>query len=391
MKILIANPGSTSYKCKIFDKNTLAINFRMTIERIGDHESMYHYQFDDTEKTSGRKKIPGYYDAVKWSLDIIQKRIPVQKISAVGFKVVLAKDVTGCVELNDQVIQAMKEFETLAPVHTQIYLDAISIFKKIIPQIPLIGLFETAFHINIPPEAYLYGIPYEYSEKHRIRKYGFHGASHTYVAHRVKEKYVKDKQDYKIISCHLGGSSSICAIKNGISIDTSMGMSPQCGLLNAKRVGDMDPFALLYLIDKEKFTLEEIRKILITQGGVLGISGVSGDFRDIENEMKKGNRRAAYAFKSFAYSVKRYLGEYIAVLNGTDYIVFTGGLGQNSPLMRETILSNMDQIGIILDQIINKKNPGEGIISANNSPVRVIVMPTDEEKIVAREVAKMIG
>jgi acetate kinase len=390
MKILIANPGSTSFKCKIYDRETWDVDFYMTIERIGDRKGLYHYQFADQNKVSSEKKITDHFEAVKFSLEIIEKEIPVQEIAAVGFKVVLAKKITGCVKLDDHVIQAMRDFESLAPVHTRIYLDAVGIFKRVLPHTPLIGLFETAFHQNIPPEAYLYGIPYEYFMKYGIRKYGFHGASHHYIASRIKEHYSTDKPEYKIISCHLGGSSSVCAMKNGISVDTSMGMSPQCGLLNAKRVGDLDPFALLYLMDREKLSTEEMRNILINRSGVLGISGISGDFRDIEKEMKMGNQRAEYACKAFAYSVKRYIGEYLAILNGSDYVVFTGGLGQHSPVMREMILSNMEHLGIILDRERNQTNPEEGIISSTDSRVCLLVMSTDEEKIVAQEVEKLI-
>ncbi|MEJ2614541.1 MAG: acetate kinase, partial [Ignavibacteriaceae bacterium] len=232
-----------------------------------------------------KQNIPDYFAAVKITLDTLAEQYSIEDLNAVGFKTVHAKGVNGCVELTDDVLNAMREYRLLAPVHTDVYLTAISVFKKLLSSIPLVGLFETHFHKNIPPEAYMYGIPYEYYEKYGIRKYGFHGASHRYIGIRAKNLFNADK----VISCHLGGSSSVCAIRNGWSVDTSMGMSPQSGLLNAKRIGDFDPFALLYLMDKENLSVDKAGEVLMSKGGLLGISGISGDFRDIEdNNFKYG-------------------------------------------------------------------------------------------------------
>ena len=390
MKILIANPGSTSYKCKLIDMTNEKILYQALVERIGDQESIFSYQFSEKEKVIEKRSIPDYFKAVNLTIDALQQFYIVETISAVGFKTVHAKDVSGCVSLTDDVLKAMVEYMPLVPVHNQVYLTAISVFKKLLPQIPLIGLFETAFHTNIPPEAYLYGIPYRYYKEYGVRKYGFHGASHRYIADTVKENYLHGSNSYKVISCHLGGSSSVCAIKDGISIDTSMGMSAQSGLLNAKRVGDLDSFALLYIMEKENLSINQIREILISKSGVYGISGLSGDFRDIEEAMHQGNKQAEYAFKTFAYIVKRYIGEYMAILNGTDFLVFTGGLGQNSSAMRSEILSHMENIGIILDKDKNRENPKEGIISSQASSIKIAVIPTNEEIVVAREVEKVI-
>ena len=307
-------------------------------------------------------------------------------MSAIGFKTVHAKGVTGCVELTDDVLAAMEEYRSLAPVHTDVYVKAINVFKELLPSTPLVGLFETHFHVGIPPEAYLYGIPYEYYEKHGIRKYGFHGASHRYIGMRAKELY----GSRKVISCHLGGSSSVCAIRDGWSVDTSMGMSPQSGLLNAKRVGDLDPYALLYLMDKEKLSTKQVGDILMSRGGLYGISGTSGDFRDIEQAMAKGDVRAKLAFETFAYYVRRYIGESLAVLNGADCVVFTAGAGQKSVLLRTTIASNMENLGIVLDAERNRSNPAEGLISAEGSPVKIAIIPTNEEFVVAQEVKKFL-
>jgi acetate kinase len=335
-------------------------------------------------------EIPDFFTAVNLTLQTLQDTIPSEDISAVGFKTVLAKGITGCVEITDSVIKAMNDYKALAPVHTQVYLTAISVFKKILKNIPLVGLFETAFHINIPSEAYLYGIPYQYYEKYGIRKYGFHGASHRYIGKRAKELFFPEKETIKIISCHLGGSSSVCAIKDGVSVDTSMGMSPQSGLLNATRVGDFDPFALLYLMEQEEISIEETREILISKGGLYGISGKSGDFRDVIQGMEIGRHRDELAFKTFAYYVKRYIGEYMAILNSTDIIVFTAGSGQNSPLLRQEILKNMGNLGIILDEKKNLENPQEGIISSDDSKVKIAIIPTNEELIVTEEVKNFL-
>ena len=387
MKILIANPGSTSYKCKLFDALNMDVLFQASVERIGDVEGIYSYNFNSSERKIVRQKIPDYFTAVKITLDTLAEQYSIEDLNAVGFKTVHAKGVNGCVELTDDVLKAMQEYRLLAPVHTDVYLTAISVFKKLLSSIPLVGLFETHFHRNIPPEAYMYGIPYKFHEKYGIRKYGFHGASHRYIGIRAKELYNADK----VISCHLGGSSSVCAIRNGWSVDTSMGMSPQSGLLNAKRIGDFDPFALLYLMEKENLSVDEVGEILISKGGLLGISGISGDLRDIEDKMLKGDDRAELAFKSFAYYVKRYIGEYLVILNSTDCIVFTAGAGQNSSLLRKEIISNMENLGIQIDDELNNSNPQEGLISHQNSKIKIAVIPTNEELIVADEVKKFLN
>jgi acetate kinase len=390
MKILIANPGSTSYKCKLFDSTNWEVIFQAGVERIGDAQGIVSTQFKGKDKTVENRPVPDYARAVNLTLDVLKQTVPLKDVAAVGFKTVLAKGVTGCVRLTPEVVAAMKEFEPLAPVHTQVYLNAISVFEKVLPSVPRVGLFETAFHERIPPEAYLYGIPFQYLEKHGIRKYGFHGASHRYIARRVQESYFEDWPEVKVISCHLGGSSSVCAIRGGVSVDTSMGMSPQSGLLNAKRTGDLDPFALLYLMEKENLSIREAREVLISKSGVLGLFGKSGDFRDVEKAMEEGDPRAELAFKTFAYGVRRYIGEYLAVLNGADCIAFTAGIGQNQHKLRRAVLEGMDRLGVVLDEEKNKTTK-EGIISADNSKILVAVLATDEERIVAEEVEKLLS
>lgn len=385
MKILIANPGSTSYKCKLYDTDGMNVLYQANVERIGDASGIYSYKFGGEQITTPMP-IPDYFYAVNLTLETIKEKYSIDKISAVGFKTVHAKGVSGCVALTDEVLKAMEEYRLLAPVHTDVYVAAITVFKKLLSSMPLVGLFETHFHQNIPAEAFMYGIPYDIYEKHGIRKYGFHGASHRYIGLRAKELYGAEK----VISCHLGGSSSVCAIKKGWSVDTSMGMSPQSGLLNAKRVGDLDPYALLYLMEKENMSVSAVGNLLMTKGGLYGISCKSGDFRDIEESMSGGDAKAKLAFDTFAYYVKRYIGEYLAVLNGADCIVFTAGAGQNSPALREKILSGMENLGILLDKKINLENPKEGLISDEKSGIKIAVIPTNEEYIVANEVKNFL-
>jgi acetate kinase len=391
MKILIANPGSTSYKCKLYDMQKEEILYQAGVEKIGEQHAIISFKLAGQDWQSETCPVADYTAAVNLTISQVSKIIPIDELTGVGFKTVLAKGVSGCVALTDEVLAAMSAFRPIAPVHTDVYLTAIGIFQNLLPKTPLVGLFETAFHDTIPEEAYLYGIPFEYYQKHGIRKYGFHGASHRYIMTRVSEKYHQGEINFRLISCHLGGSSSICAVKNGISLDTSMGMSPQSGLLNAKRTGDLDSFALLYLMEVENLSIEQARNVLIGQSGVYGISGVSGDFRDIENAMQAGNKKAEAAFNTFAYYVKRYIGEYLAILNGCDYLVFTGGLGQNSPAMRRKILSDMENLGIIPDDEKNMHNLNEGIISHDDSSVKICVIPTNEELIVARAVRDYLG
>ncbi len=386
LKILIANPGSTSYKCKLYDIANLTVLFQATVERIGDKEGIFSYSFNEIEKKIIKQEIPDYCCAVNLTLELIKGKFSLDEIAAIGFKTVHAKGITGCVELTNKVLTAMEDYRMLAPVHTDVYITAISVFQKLLKSTPLIGLFETHFHKKIPPEAYLYGIPYEFTQKYGIRKYGFHGASHRFIGMRAKELFFADK----VISCHLGGSSSVCAIKDGWSTDTSMGMSPQSGLLNAKRVGDLDPFALLYFMEKENLSIDQVANILMSKSGLFGISGKSGDFRDIEKDMNEGDERARLAFKAFAYYVRRYIGEYLVALNSADCIVFTAGAGQNSPLLRKEILMNMENLGIVLDEEKNNSNPKEGLISSDDSKVKIAVIPTNEEFIVVSEIKKFI-
>ncbi len=387
MKILIANPGSTSFKCKLLDMDLDKTLFSATIERIGDQEGICTFEWQGDDPVVEHMAIADYPAALQLTLDNLSKRMSVDDVAAIGFKTVLAKDVSGCVELTDDVLTAMEDYLPLAPVHNRVYLDVIYAFKQV-TSLPLVALFETSFHTEIPPEAFLYGIPYRYYEKYGIRKYGFHGASHRYISEYTAANLAGGRTDITVISCHLGGSSSVSAIRNGVCVDTSMGMSPQSGLLNAKRNGDLDTFALLYLMEREQLSIDQARSMLISEGGVLGISELSADFRDIEAAMDQGNEKACIAFNTFCYYVRRYIGEYLAVLNGADYIVFTAGMGENQPRVRTEIIKNMENLGIRIDEQKNAQN--SEIISAADSRTTVAVVPTNEEKIVARSVREFM-
>jgi acetate kinase len=312
------------------------------------------------------------------------------QLDAIGFKPVHAKNIADSVIVTHAVIQAMEEYVPLAPAHNPPYIEAFRIFQELLPQKPLVGVFEPAFHRNIPDYARTYGIPYEWSEKHAIRRYGFHGASHRYVSWRVPQLVGRPVEELKIISCHLGGSSSICAIKGGVSIDTSMGFSPQSGLPNATRNGDLDPFILLYLMEKEGLTTHEIRTALSKNGGLKGISGLSGDVRDLEEASAKGDVRAELALKVLIYETKKYIGAYTAVLEGLDVLVFTGGIGENGCNVRHGICSGLEFMGIQLDSARNKIRGQEGVISSDAARVKVLVILANEELVIARETARLV-
>jgi acetate kinase len=296
---------------------------------------------------------------------------------------------TECRILDKDTLQAMEDYNFLAPAHNPPYIRAIEIFAEMV-SVPLVGLFEPAFHRSIPEFAYTYGIPRDLALKHSIRKYGFHGASHRYISERAPIFAGKDPEKIRLISCHLGGSSSICAIKDGKSVDTSMGFSPQSGVLNGKRCGDLDPFIPLYLQKAENLSVDEVARLLDSRSGLLGISGISGDAKEIEDAAVTGEKAAQLAVDSFCYGVKQYIGSYYVTLEGCDLLVFTGGIGEKSAIFREKITSGLSCLGIELDGEKNRSADGETLISRENSAVTVAVVPTNEELVVAREVAKLL-
>ena len=396
MKVLVINVGSTSLKFRLFemkDESLLAVG---KVERVGSVRSPVSYQFRDGPKHQEDIECPSQRVAIEHVLKLLTNPganvlSNLQELDAVGFKPVHAKDIADSVFITDEVIQAMEAYTPLAPAHNPPYIEAFRIFQEILPAKPLIGVFEASFHKTIPDYARTYGIPYEWTQKHAIRRYGFHGASHGYVAWRAPQILQCKAEGLRIISCHLGGSASICAIKNGCSIETSMGFSPQAGLLHATRNGDLDPFILLYLLEKEELTLDELRTTLSEQGGLKGISGLSGDIRDLEEGAAQGNSRASLALNVLIHETKKYIGAYTAVLGGLDILVFTGGIGENGVKIRQSVCHGLEYLGIQVDSSKNQIQGRETVISVEDSEVSVLVILANEELVVARETARLLS
>lgn len=396
MKIMVSNVGSSSFKYQIIDMDNETTLAKGSVERVGKSSSTFvHYSYS---KKVFEKEInaPDHNSAIKNAIDaIIDPEFGVLKglseLSGVGFKTVFAKGITSSALINEDVIKALEEYIPLTPFHNPAYIASIRALQKLLPDKPLVAVFETWFHETIPDYAYIFSVPYEWFEKYGVRRYGFHGASHRYISERVPKFLGMSSEGLKIISCHLGGSSSITAIKNGKSIDTSMGFSAQSGVMQSNRCGDIDPFIIPYIMDKEGLSTDQIRNILATKSGMLGISGVSNDMRELLESASKGNERALLTVNAFHYSVKKYIGAYSAAMGGLDVLVFTGGIGERSVKSRYEICSGLEFIGIKIDTNKNESLKGEGYISTDDSKVKVLVIPTNEEIIVAREAARIIS
>lgn len=389
MLILVCNAGSTSLKYKLFRMPSDSIIIEGGVEYVGSKDKgVYHYR----NLTSGYEKhlenidVPTYTKGINLFLEDLMgvhgAIKSLQELEAIGFKTVTAKGYPGVHDLTDDVLRGMEEYLEVAPVHNKVYLEAIRVFKQVLPETRMVGVFETAFHLTIPQYARIYGIPYEWYEEYGIQRLGFHGASHGYIARRIT---AIAGEKYKLISCHLGGSGSLCAIKDGKSIENSFGFSPQTGLPHANRVGDFDTFVLPYLINKGH-SLEEIFSRLNTDGGLKGVSGISNDVREIEQEAANGNKRAQLALDFFCHEIVKYIGSYYASLGGLDYLIFTAGIGQNSSLVREKVCTKLEHLGIKLDKDANLKGPKEREISQPGSKVKVMVIPTNEEVGIAQQI-----
>jgi len=369
MLVLVANLGSTSFKYKLLDmEHDGEVVAHGGYERIGQEGSAYATHGD--------------------VIDVILKDLPSQP-DAIGFKAVHGGPISGAVQVNDEVLATMQQFADVAPAHNPPYIAAMKAFALKLPKVPQVAAFETAFHQTIPMSRQVYGIPYEWTQELGIRRYGFHGASHRYIALRTAELLGKERSR-RIISCHLGGSSSLCAIENGKSVATSMGMTPQTGLPQNNRVGDFDTFALPRLMN-HGLSLEAILKQLAKNGGLLGISGVSNDMRDIEKAAAGGNERAKLAIEALAESVRHYIGAYLVVLGGCDALVFTGGIGENGIELRKAICRNLDWAGIVLDEQKNQTRGREMEISAVESTAAIWVIPTNEEWVVAGQTVAVLN
>ncbi len=395
MQILVVNVGSTSLKFRLFDMPQESITAVGKIERVGGPSSPFSFSKGGAPVREGECVCSNQQEAIEHALAMLTDPESgaldsLDDLDAIGFKPVHAKNIAGSVLVDEDVIRAMEEYVPLAPAHNPPYIDAFRIFQKLLPGKELVGVFEPAFHTSIPDYARTYGIPYAWTEKHAIRRYGFHGASHRFISQRVPELLDQPRESLRIISCHLGGSASICAIRGGVSVDTSMGFSPQAGLPNATRCGDLDPFILLYMMEKEGLTTNDLREQLTVNGGLAGISGLSGDIRDLEEAAQAGNQRAELGLGVLVHETRKYIGAYLAVLGGADVLAFTGGIGENGVQIRARICAGLEALGIRLDGSRNEVRSQETVISADESPVKIVVVPANEELIIARETVRLI-
>ena len=392
MNILICNVGSTSLKYQLFDMTANeAVLASGGAERVGTDKSLFYYKDAQGRRVQQELPFPTHKEAISAMLDrlLTDTVRSLDEIACVGFKVVHAKGVTGVQYLTDDVLQAMADFNSVAPAHNPPYIAAIRQFGDLVPGTPLIGSFETAFHANMPPEAYLYPIPLELSKAHAIRRYGFHGASLEYLSTWTAQ--TMGRRDLKLVVCHLGGSGSLCAVKNGVSIDTTMGLGLQCGVLQNNRIGDMDPYIIFHLVEECGMTLAEVKTMLQSKSGLLGMSGgVSNDLRDIQEAADQGNEDCANAVKAYAYGMKKYIGAYTAAMGGVDAVVFGGGIGRNSASVRQAALEGLECLGIELDKEKNLRSEGGSDISRDGSAVRIYIVDTNEEIIVARKAKALL-
>lgn len=391
MKILVINCGSSSLKYQVLDMTNEVLLCKGLVERIGMEGSVITHEKVGMDKFKLEVAMNDHKDAIGHVLEAVQNGEhgvvkSMDEIGAVGHRVVHAGEkYAHSVLITDEVIKALEDCIELAPLHNPPNLSGIAACQELMPKTPMVAVFDTAFHQTMPPESYIYAIPYEYYQKHGIRRYGFHGTSHKYVAERASDIMNCSLDDLKIITCHLGNGASVSAIKRGKCIDTSMGFTPLEGLVMGTRSGDIDPAIVTYIREKEDLEAGVANDILNKKSGVLGISGISSDFRDIEEAATEGDERAQLALKVFAHKVRFYIGAYIAEMNGVDAIVFTAGLGENGIEMRDVICHDLGNLGIKLDLVKNKVRGKEMVISRDDSKVKVLLVPTNEELMIARD------
>lgn len=394
MKSLVINCGSSSLKYQLFDMSDESVLAKGLVERIGLPGSVLIHRPGE-KKVEIDAEIENHSKAIALVIDaLIDKDHGVLKsldeISSVGHRVVHGGETfSGSVLINEDVKEALRVNSELAPLHNPPNIMGIEACEELMPNIPQVGVFDTAFHQTMPAEAYIYALPYEFYEKYKVRRYGFHGTSHRYITERAVEMLGKPMEKTKIITCHLGNGASLTAVKGGKSVDTSMGLTPLEGLVMGTRSGDIDPAIIEFIMNKENIDITQMNNILNKKSGVLGISGVSSDFRDIEEEANKGNKRAQLALDRFAYVVKKYIGSYVAAMDGVDAIVFTAGLGENSASMRDAICSGLSFLGIEIDQANNNLRGEEIEITTAKSTTKVFVIPTNEELMIARDTVEI--
>lgn len=395
MNVLVINCGSSSLKYQVIDSDSEEVLAKGICERIGIDGRLV-YQPRGGEKEISESAMPTHTEAVRLVLDaLVNPKTGVLKsldeIDAVGHRLVHGGEkFASSVLINDEVVSAVEECSDLAPLHNPANLIGVRACREVLKDVPMAGVFDTAFHQTMPKEAYLYGVPYEYYEKYKVRKYGFHGTSHSYVSKRAAELAGRPYDALKTIVCHLGNGASICAVKNGKSADTSMGLSPLEGLIMGTRSGDIDPSAVEFLAKKENLSLEGILNVLNKESGVYGLSGISSDFRDLDEAAGKGDARAEAARDVFCYRAAKYIGSYVAAMNGVDVICFTAGVGENDGKVREKICGYLGFLGIRIDAEANKKRGEEARISTQDSGVQVWVVPTNEELAICRETVALL-
>lgn len=396
MNVLVINCGSSSLKFQLINSESEEVLAKGLCERIGIDGSLT-YQPEGGEKVKSDKAMPTHTEAIQFVIDALTDAKTgvvksLDEIGAVGHRIVHGGEkFASSVVITDEVLAAVEECNDLAPLHNPANLIGINACRKLMPGTPMVGVFDTAFHQTMPEKAYLYGLPYEYYEKHAVRRYGFHGTSHSFVSKHAAEFLGLDLHASKIIVAHLGNGASISAVLNGQCVDTSMGLTPLEGLVMGTRSGDIDPAIMEYIAKKENLDIAGVMNVLNKKSGVLGISNnLSSDFRDLEEGMNDGNKYAKAAMEVFCYRVAKYIGSYAAAMNGVDAIAFTAGIGENSGTVRKMVLDYLGYLGISVDEEANKKRGEDLVISAEGSKVKVAVIPTNEELAIARETVALV-
>ncbi|EEU13004.1 acetate kinase [Anaerococcus obesiensis] len=395
MKILVINCGSSSLKYQLFDMDNEEVLVKGLVERIGIDGSRLKQEKGDDEYII-EEDMKDHTEAVKHVFDAITDKengviSDLSEIDAVGHRFVHGGEkITKSVVIDDEVKEAVKEYSKFAPLHNPANMMGLEACEKLLPNVKNVAVFDTAFHQSMPEENFLYGIDYKYYEDQAVRKYGFHGTSHDFITQKTAKVLEKDQKDLNMISCHLGNGSSICAVKEGKSFDTTMGLTPLEGLVMGTRSGDLDPTVVTFLMNEYGYDTKKMDNVLNKESGVLGVSGVSSDFRDLENAANDGNKRADIALKMFANRAKRYVAGYMAEIGKTDAIVFTGGIGENSATMRADIMKGFEQFGIKIDPEKNNVRGGCHLISTDDSKVKVFVIATNEELMIARDTKKLV-
>lgn len=397
MKILVINCGSSSLKFQMIDSESENCLAKGLCERIGIEGSMITYAPEGGEKEKNVTPMPDHTEAIRLVLEALTNPKTgvvknLEEIGAVGHRVVHGGEkFAQSVVIDDEVMKAIEECNDLAPLHNPANLIGINACRALMPDTPMVAVFDTAFHQTMPEEAYMYGLPYEYYRKYKIRRYGFHGTSHSYVSKRAADVLGMSYENLKIIVCHLGNGASVSAVKHGRCIDTSMGLTPLQGLIMGTRCGDIDPAIIEFLAHKENKSIDEIMAVLNKKSGVLGLSdNLSSDFRDLEEGYHKGDENAIRALKTFCYNVAKYIGAYAAAMNGVDVICFTAGVGENAAIVRTFVCEYLGYLGVKIDQEANGKRGEDTVISTVDSRTSVLVIPTNEELAIARETVRLV-